>query len=179
MGASPKEEKFFYCLKHGEPQFHDGKWCKTCFDFFRENNRGQSCALTDFPCKKGFKYSVGEGIANVLNSLTKEELKIFLENQRKSKAQTFESFKSENHNIYDISSGLWYISALEKGLAEGVDLFLSLNISIDAVEVRKKGSTFKKVYPVWIIINDLPIDLRFPFSFFQKRFFFLKELFTE
>ena len=78
---------------------------------------------------KGFKYNVGEGIANVLNNLGKEDLDKFFETQRESRAQTFNSFKSEEHfDIFDISSGLWYISALEKGLAEGLDLFLNFSL---------------------------------------------------
>lgn len=165
-GCVLKEAEFFYCLNHGDPLFQNTNVCTQCFQIFQNDHPGERGDPKNFRCLKGFKYNVGEGIANVLNNLGKEDLDKFFETQRKSRDQTFNSFKSEEHNIFDISSGLWYISALEKGLAEGVDLFLNLSLSVDAVEVRKKGSTVKKVYPVWIILNNLPFDLRSVCFFF-------------
>ena len=96
----------------------------------------------NFSCLYGFKYEIGEGIANVLNNLGKEDR--FFENQRKAREQTFESFQCEEHNIFDISFGLWYISALENGLADDVDIFMNLSVSVDGVELTNSGSTFRK-----------------------------------
>ena len=169
-GCTPKGIKFYYCLKHGgDPVFSDESFCSTCVELFMKDHPGERVNPNNFSCLHGFKYNIGEGIANVVNNLGKEERHKFFENQRKARKQTFESFLSEEHNILDISSGLWYISALENGLDEGMDLFLNLSLSVDGVEVRKNGSTFRKVYPVWIVLNDLPVELRFVF-------FYLKEL---
>jgi len=167
-GCVPGGAKFYYCLKHGgEPVFSDKEFCGTCIELFQTDHPGEVANLINSTCLYGFKYNVGEGIANVLNNLAKEDRERFLENHRKSRTQTFQSFLSEGHNIFDMSSGLSYISALESGLAEGVDLFLNLCLSVDGVEVRKSGATYRKVYPVWIVLNDLPVDLRFAF-FFQQ-----------
>ena len=160
-GCVPKGVKFHYCLKHGgEPVFSDKDYCLVCGGY-QEDHPEEEVNSRSFPCLPGFKYNVGEGIANVLNNLGKEDRERFFENQKKAREQTFESFQSREHNIFDISSGLWYISALENGLAADIDLFLNVSLSVDGVEVRNSGSTFRKVYPVWIVLNDLPIELRF------------------
>ena len=70
-GCVLKEAEFFYCLNHGDPLFQNTNVCTQCFQIFQNDHPGERGDPKNFRCLKGFKYNVGEGIANVLNNLGK------------------------------------------------------------------------------------------------------------
>jgi len=73
---------------------------------------------------------------------------------------TIEDYKSANHNLFDIYTGINSIILAESGFMEGIDIVCPINVTIDGVRVRKSGKGCKKTYPAWITFGCLPNSIR-------------------
>lgn len=61
-----------------------------------------------------------------------------MKNVETTKNLSVEKFKKEDDNLYGTSSGLLSAIAVDSGLAEGVDIFTTFNLSADSVQVSQK-----------------------------------------
>lgn len=160
---APKGQKFFYCNKHGTPLMQENKWCEECIaEHIHEiSGKGKLKKLRKkYKCLYGYEFDIGESWASIMNNLSEQEFERYKARMEEGRKLTVEELKKDSHNLYGVNSGLLFAVSMKSGLAEGMDFFVPFFLSVDSVEIRKKGNGVKKVYPVWLIDGMLPEDIR-------------------
>jgi hypothetical protein len=159
----PTPMKIFYCSSLNHPR-DDERFTKSAQFLFFEKPFCSHCKEEINHSDYILKFSLREQIHLKLLSLPKTVLEELKKKQNAQRNKKGESFEMES-KIHDIDSGLLYFILRENCWFDDCDLSFTLLFNSDGVSLKRRSNKYKKVYPLWLAINDLPIELRFKKEF--------------
>lgn len=104
-------------------------------------------------------FDLREQLQIKLNTLGEEKLNQLIE-QNKMENTKNEDFTEES-KIHDINSGLLYYILRKSGWFNDCDISFTLIFNSDGVGLKRKSDNYKNAYGFWLIINELPVEIRF------------------
>lgn len=139
----PDAKKTYICQKHYPPKISETKYCEEC--------NSESC---DYQ----YHFNPASQIAHVLSLLTIDEYNEMKENIKKMKTISFEDYMKEDHNLYDIDSGIQCAALNEREFGKDSDLIFPVLYSCDGVEVSKTG---KKINYYFVInVKKIKVNIK-------------------